>query len=234
MNYTVRISRRAKYVRLCLTLQQGLVVVVPRGFDTRRIPAIIRDKKRWIERATAHLHTQREVLAASYPETLPKQIELRALDEEWQVRYRADPQINEDHASYRDFLLHIDSDPADLASCKGVLRKWLQERARTRLIPMLRQLSLACNLPYAQASVRGQSTVWASCSAGKNISLNYKLLFLPRELVRYVFVHELCHTRQLNHSQRFWALVQSLEPDYQQIEKELRDAWRFIPPWMET
>lgn len=234
LNYTVRISQRAKYVRLCLTLQEGLIVVVPRGFDTRRIPAIIREKQRWIERATARLHMQREVLATSYPETIPRQIALRALSEEWQVHYRTDPRIPEDRTRCGDLLLYLDSDTADLGSCRELLRRWLKEKAHTRLVPMLRHLSLAYNLPYADTSVRGQSTLWASCSARKNISLNYKLLFLPQELVRYVFVHELCHTRHLNHSQRFWTLVHSLEPGYQQIEKELRDAWRFIPPWVET
>ena len=232
-DYTVRISQRAKHVRLCLTFQEGLVVVVPRGFDVRHIPMIIRDKRRWIERVTAHLHTQREVLAASYPEALPRQIALRALDEKWQVRYRTDPRGAEDRAHFGNFLLHIDSDPANIANCRGLLRKWLQQRARARLVPGLRNLSLVYKLLYADTSVRGQTTLWASCSARKNISLNYKLLFLPQELVHYVLIHELCHTRHLNHSQRFWTLVQSIEPNYQQMDKALRNAWQFIPPWVE-
>ena len=48
---------------------------------------------------------------------------------------------------------------------------------------------------------------YCSCSTRGTISLNYKLLFLPRPLVRYVLLHELCHTRQSNHAVAFWALV---------------------------
>jgi predicted metal-dependent hydrolase len=232
LNYTLRISTRAKYVRLCLSLQRGLEVVVPKGFDTRRVAEIVRDKQRWIERTMARLCSQREVLACE--ETLPQRIALPALNEAWRVRYLTDrPPIEDPEGLYGGLVLAIDSDPADLGYCKQLLRTWLRQRAYTRLIPMLKGLSLAHKLPYVQASVRGQITIWASCSAGRHISINYKLLFLPPELVCYVFIHELCHTRHLDHSPRFWSLVRSLEPNYQRIEKELRTAWRLIPLWAE-
>jgi predicted metal-dependent hydrolase len=88
-------------------------------------------------------------------------------------------------------------------------------------------------LPFEQVTVRGQKTLWASCSAKTNISLNYKLLFLPPELVRYVFIHELCHTIHLNHSRRFWALVAEKEPRYKQLDAELNKGWIYIPAWLE-
>ena len=232
LNYTLRISTRAKYVRLCLSLQRGLEVIVPKGFDTRRVAEIIRDKQRWIEQTTARLCTHRGVLACG--ETLPQRIALPALNEAWRVRYLTDcPPIEDPEGLYGGLVLAIDSDPADRACCRQLLRTWLRQRAYIRLVPMLKGLSLAHKLPYAQASVRGQTTIWASCSASKHISINYKLLFLPPQLVCYVFIHELCHTRHLNHSLQCWALVRSLEPNYQRIEKELRTAWRLIPLWAE-
>jgi hypothetical protein len=65
------------------------------------------------------------------------------------------------------------------------------------------------------------------------ISLNCKLLFLAPELVRHVLVHELCHTVELNHSPRFWALVQRFEPDARTLRRRMRDAWRDVPVWAE-
>jgi hypothetical protein len=58
------------------------------------------------------------------------------------------------------------------------------------------------------------------------------LLFLDPPLVRYLFVHELCHTRHLNHSTAFWRLVQRIEPDFQRLEARLTDAWRAVPAWV--
>ena len=63
----------------------------------------------------------------------------------------------------------------------------------------------------------------------RTISLNVRLLFLPEPLVRYVLLHELAHTQKMNHSSFFWAIVQTLEPDYQRLDAELRSAWRAIP-----
>jgi predicted metal-dependent hydrolase len=56
-------------------------------------------------------------------------------------------------------------------------------------------------------------------------------LFLPPRLVRYIMVHELCHTVHLNHSRRYWGLVSRFEPDYAACEAELRRAARHIPLW---
>ncbi len=59
-----------------------------------------------------------------------------------------------------------------------------------------------------------------------------KLLFLPPELVRYVFVHELCHTVHMNHSREFWRFLAVKEPGYMELDKQLRTAWRLVPAWL--
>ncbi|NJR40930.1 MAG: M48 family metallopeptidase [Leptolyngbyaceae cyanobacterium CSU_1_4] len=102
----------------------------------------------------------------------------------------------------------------DPTHCSLALQYWLKRKAEAHLSPWLRLISQEINLPCHQISVRGQKTLWASCSSKKNISLNFKLLFLPPHLVRYVLIHELCHTIHLDHSQKFWALVEHKEPNY--------------------
>jgi predicted metal-dependent hydrolase len=58
------------------------------------------------------------------------------------------------------------------------------------------------------------------------------LLFLEPEVVRYLFVHELCHLIALNHSRKFWAAVARCEPDYEALDLELTAAWSAIPLWV--
>jgi predicted metal-dependent hydrolase len=57
-------------------------------------------------------------------------------------------------------------------------------------------------------------------------------MFLPHHLVRYVFLHELAHTEEMNHSRRYWMLLESLEPNYLALDRELRGAWRLVPEWI--
>jgi len=64
------------------------------------------------------------------------------------------------------------------------------------------------------------------------VSLNCSLVFLRPEVVRYLFVHELAHLKHMNHSPAFWRLVQTLEPDYRRLDRELLAGWRTVPLWV--
>jgi len=85
--YSVRVSDRARRVRLVMTPDRGLEVVVPRRFDRRRIPALVLSKQDWIARAAARVEARRRELAAD-PPRLPERIALPAVGEEWTVEYR--------------------------------------------------------------------------------------------------------------------------------------------------
>ncbi len=71
--------------------------------------------------------------------------------------------------------------------------------------------------------IKNQKTRWGSCSCKKNLNLNYRILFLQQEHQDYIIVHEMCHLKELNHSKRFWALVEKTLPNYLDIKKEFRD-----------
>jgi predicted metal-dependent hydrolase len=78
-------------------------------------------------------------------------------------------------------------------------------------------------LSYCRISIRNQKTRWGSCSKLGNLSYNYKIILLPERLVDYIIVHELCHLKEFNHSQKFWDLVAQVLPDYKQRRKEIKN-----------
>lgn len=75
---------------------------------------------------------------------------------------------------------------------------------------------------FSKISVRNQKSRWGSCSQKGALSFNYRILFLPGHLADYIVVHELCHLLEMNHSKRFWALVEQAIPDHRERRKELR------------
>lgn len=95
-------------------------------------------------------------------------------------------------------------------------------KALNFVISRLEYFSSIYNFKYNRVTVRDQKTRWGSCSKNKNLSFNYKLLFIPRDLADYVIVHELCHLHEMNHSYKFWALVAKVVPDYLSKRKALK------------
>ncbi|MBW4522512.1 MAG: M48 family metallopeptidase [Scytolyngbya sp. HA4215-MV1] len=231
-NYTVRESDRAKHVNLKISRLGKLEVIVPRGFDQRRIPGILQRKQDWIHKATQRIEQQRSLASATPAEILPKQISLLAISETLRVAYCNGSRLRVSTFEKGNNLT-VWANEGQPEICQEILRRWLGRKAEEHLIPWLRSVSGEIDLPFTSASVRGQKTLWGSCSRRKTISLNYKLLFLPDPLVRYVFVHELCHTVHLNHSKDFWYLVGEYEPDYKNLDKELNHAQRYVPLWAE-
>lgn len=67
---------------------------------------------------------------------------------------------------------------------------------------------------YNSVRIKDQQTRWGSCSNKKNLSFNYRLMSFNKKVIDYVIVHELCHLKEMNHSQKFWKLVEEIMPDY--------------------
>ncbi len=90
-----------------------------------------------------------------------------------------------------------------------------------RLVERLQELSRKHGYAYNQVTVRNQKTRWGSCSAKNNISLNLQLIRLPAELMDYVILHELVHTRIKNHSQAFWDRLNELVGEAKKLDRRL-------------
>src|SRR5829696_3902704 len=102
----------------------------------------------------------------------------------------------------------------------AALRRALIAKAHDVLSPMLAATAQELGFSYERIMIRRQRTRWGSCSARGTISLNCCLLFQRPPVVRYLLIHELAHTRHMNHSKRFWQCVARHCPDYQALDRE--------------
>ena len=90
---------------------------------------------------------------------------------------------------------------------RKVIEEALRRNAKILLPPRLYALSLQHGLTYKSVKINSSSGRWGSCSARGNINLSYYLVLLPQHLIDYVLLHELAHTREMNHGERFWVLL---------------------------
>ena len=104
---------------------------------------------------------------------------------------------------------------------RPLVEAWYRREAKRRLPARLAPYVRMLGVKPKGISIRAQRTRWGSCSSQGTISLNWRLLLLPADLCDYILVHELCHLRYLDHSANFWALVESVFPDYAEREDRL-------------
>ena len=101
--------------------------------------------------------------------------------------------------------------------------KMLREKARAVVTEKVQYYAPLIGVTYNQIAIRAQHTRWGSCSSKGNLNFNCLLALVPPEALDYVVVHELCHLKELNHSDRFWDEVGKILPDYKTRKKWLKD-----------
>jgi predicted metal-dependent hydrolase len=224
LTYTIRSSSRSRHVRLIVSRDSGIVIVVPPGFDTSRVPEIIAKKEKWIRRSIEKVQSAAPALE------IPTRIILQSIGTNFNV-------LLEHNSSHKNCLiedyntLKLYADPRDVRNPFTLLKKWLHQKSVGVLLPWLERVSKEHGITYNRAAIRFQRTRWGSCSTKKNINLNQTLVFLRPELVEYLIIHELCHTVEMNHSKRFWELVGKHCHDYRVLDKELKSARDHVGKW---
>ena len=97
-----------------------------------------------------------------------------------------------------------------------------KEVARALVHSGLDKYNIFYNFKYNRVAIRDQKSRWGSCSSKGNLNFNYRLALLSARQSEYIIVHELCHLKEMNHSARFWSLVEQTMPDYKDIISELK------------
>lgn len=102
------------------------------------------------------------------------------------------------------------------------LETFLKEKLLEASLPLLEKYSAQIEIPYNKLTFWLYKTKRGSCSATQNITLNMKLVHLPKHFLEYVIIHEVCHLKVKNHSPKFWKCVGEFFPNYKEVRKYLK------------
>jgi hypothetical protein len=224
--WNVRISRRATRMSMRVFPGGRVEVVVPPGAGLPAVERFVARHREWAERRSQELLLRVPKAAERQPES----VDVRLLDRCWSVEYVPGRRVRAEQVGESTVRVHSPTITDRHAS--QALVPWITRLASHELAQRLRPLAAELGIEYSRLTVRRQRTRWGSCSARGTISLNVCLLFQRPAVVRYLMIHELCHRRHMNHSQRFWSLVASFEPDWRPLDAELLQGWRYVPAWV--
>ena len=213
--YSVRVSKRAKRISLRFDSDGELELVYPLG---KRLPTpeqVLRGKTEWVLAAGEKIRKAR----AKFPPPHYREGEIfpiRGVGHT--LKLVRDPQ---------QVGLRIRQDDGDLIvtfscatgcpsaeSLREAILRFYRDIAKAFLPQRVAELAGLYGFAFEKVRIKNQKTRWGSCSAKGNINLNMRLMMAPDGAIDYVILHELCHTRVMNHGVAFWNLVELNCPDY--------------------
>ena len=208
ISYKFRYSSKAQHLRLQISLGNELEVILPRGYELKEAENFILTKSKWIKR---HLNFQPVKKKDYYyfGNKITIQQEFALFIKKHNIRLEKDE-------------LKIISPENSNMELNKLYNTWLRNQAKEYLPERAAELANQYGFSINKISVRGQKTRWGSCSSRGNISFNYMLLVFRKEVIDYVIIHELCHTKEMNHSEDFWTLVKIFCPSFITLRHELK------------
>lgn len=207
ISYKTIYSSRAKYLRLQINSNNELEVILPIRYRHEKAEDFILQKKKWILK-----HLKEKVINKFY-----------FLGKEISVSLSYDLFLRKPFISFSNNKLKVNI-PSDYKSIfeEDFYNFWLKHQAKLYIPNRVELLADKTGFYFNKITVRSQKTRWGSCTSAGSLSFNYRLMKFRKEVIDYVIIHELCHLKEMNHSKKFWKLVERFCPDYMGLRKELK------------
>ena len=201
----------------------GLRITAPKWVTLAQIEDAIREKQRWIlaklterrERSARRLQPHMQWRDGATLPYLGIEITLRILAAQSAgVMY---------DASTKELSINLPPDACE-QQLKDRVQGWLQLEAKRIFAERLPVYAEKLGVRYQSFALSSAATQWGSCTAAGRIRLNWRLIHFALPMIDYVIAHELSHLREMNHSPRFWATVQSIFPEFESARRTLRES----------
>ena len=206
--------RQRRTVGLKIT-QAGLVIHAPKRISQSQLEDIIVQKADWVLRKLASVTANRiPEIQWQHGEQLLFLGNAITLTIEHNARSKA--------VEYEPGVLQLAMPNQDEMLIARKVVQWYKKQAITDFTRRLEIFSSKLGVKFTSLTLSNAASRWGSCNSKKEIRLNWRLLQAPPHIINYVVCHELAHIKEMNHSARFWATVESIFPDYKAAEKELK------------
>lgn len=196
--------------------QAGLIVHAPKRISQSQLESILMSKIDWIQ---SKLRAQQESALPAFE--WKDGASLLLLGNE--VTLSVAPDTANRAVDYTPGLLRVAlPQPENASQISKKVIQWYRKQALTDFSRRLEILAAKLGAPTPALFLSNARSRWGSCNSRQEIRLNWRLLQAPPHIINYVVAHELAHLKEMNHSAKFWAIVEKIYPDYKTAEKELK------------
>lgn len=213
---TPKVIQRSNRRSLALTIDQEgeLIVKAPLSMSLDEIFRFINQKQKWIDDRQTKIKS-----------TLKGNFEIINYQKVLLLGKKYDVCMTKGIASpYLTNQALIIQKTSSFNTIKQQIKSYLIDNCDTILMSRIVKIARKFGFSYNSIKIISSKAKWGMCDSNKNLYFNFKLLMLTPEIIDYVVVHELCHLKQMNHSDKFWKLVSKIMPNYKQIKKTLSDC----------
>lgn len=207
-----RVSRRAKRIGLRANIRGDVELVMPVGAAYEVGRRFVISNLEWISARLNNIQDTYEQL-----ETIP------IFGKDYKIQY-----VNDN----KRISINLHKDFLKISACgsdrDSLLINFLKQHVLEKIINIAKAMSDKHNLHYSDINIMSATTRWGSCNGDRSLRFNWRLVFVDEDIIESVVAHELAHTRIMNHSSDFWALVYTLCPHTPVADMWLKDNGRAI------
>jgi hypothetical protein len=220
----IRLDRRTRGYKLTMQPEGRLKLTLPRNLSEKDMQSLLDRHRRWIG---SRLKEQEIKARIGDPFTCKNGAHLPVLGNS--VRLSLQPAEDQPPGwRFKNGHLEICVPESKPAYILPVIQQWYRRITYSFLEKRVPFWAEQVHVTFTRIYVKNQRSLWASCSRKKNLNFNWRTVLLPYSTADYLIIHELCHLKELNHSPKFWAIVENHCPDF----KKENDYLKKVNHWL--
>jgi hypothetical protein len=223
IDYRVERSDRRKTVTIAVDPSAGVVLKAPANATLRRLDDVVKTKAPWI---LQRLLEFRELGPGPTPKEFVSGESYSYLGRSYRLRIDRSSKVSKPTASLHGAFLTVSLPWGSIAERDALVKRtvvtWYRKQAARRLRERVEVYASRAGLLLPPVLVREQEKRWGSCNSKGELRFNWRVMMAPLSLVDYVVAHEVCHLVVRDHSTRFWKLLRTILPDFEERRARLR------------
>lgn len=217
--YTIN---KAKIKNIYITIENGEVVIKAPWYTTRnQIQEVVESKREWIMKKLEEYNVS------------PRKAKEYEDGEKFQILGES-YYLNIYYKDINNAILNVENEKIEIIlplsyaeednteQIKKMIDKMYYMIAEKEVESAMEKTRKLVGLAPEEYKIKKIKYAWGTCSSRKVITINQNLMMYSRKAIEYVILHEICHLKYMNHSKKFWEMVESYMPDYKEAEKELK------------